>query len=92
MRNLLSRFIHNWIHAVKLQLVRQYQRLPLDDFPKMVIRNYDGEEEGIIVKPRERSKLEKESKMSKALPLSWGPASSHLIRNCRQPSSTAVLT
>jgi hypothetical protein len=42
--------------ALKLQLERQYQRLPLDDFPEMVIRDYDGEEEGMIRKPRERSK------------------------------------
>jgi hypothetical protein len=44
--------------AVKLQLVRQYQRLPLDDFPKTVIRDYDGEKEGMIRKPRERIKDE----------------------------------
>jgi hypothetical protein len=43
MINLLTRFISNWINTVKLQLVRQYQRLPLDDFPKIVIRDYDGE-------------------------------------------------
>jgi hypothetical protein len=29
--NLLTRFIRNWMDAVKLQLMRQYQRLPLDD-------------------------------------------------------------
>jgi hypothetical protein len=59
--------------SVKLQLVRQYQRLPLDDFPKTFIRDYDGEEKGMLRKPRKRSKLGKESKTSKALPLSWGP-------------------
>jgi hypothetical protein len=70
--NLLTRFIHNWMDAVKLQLI-QYQTLPLDNFPKMVIRDYDGEEKGMIRKPRERSKPGKGSKMSKALPLSQGP-------------------
>jgi hypothetical protein len=54
----LTRFIHNRMDAVKLQLVRQYQRLPLDDFPKTVIRDYDGEKEGMIRKPRERIKDE----------------------------------
>jgi hypothetical protein len=70
MINLLTRFICNWINAVKLQLVREYQRLSLNNFPETVIRDYDVKEEGT---PRERSKLEKEPKMSKALPLSWGP-------------------
>jgi hypothetical protein len=60
--NLLTRFSRNQMDTVKLQLVRQYQRLPLDDFPKTVIR-----------KPRERSKPGKGSKTSKALPLSRGP-------------------
>jgi hypothetical protein len=36
--NLLARFICNRMDAVKLQ----YQRLPLDDFPETVIRDYDG--------------------------------------------------
>jgi hypothetical protein len=40
--NLLARFICNWMQAVKLQLVRKYQRLPLDDFPETIIRDYDG--------------------------------------------------
>jgi hypothetical protein len=40
--NLLTRFIRNWMDAVKLQLARPYQRLPLDDFPKTVVRDYDG--------------------------------------------------
>jgi hypothetical protein len=73
MRNLLTRFIQNQINAVKLQLVRQCQRLPLDNVPKTVIREYDGEEEGVIRKPRERSKLGKEPAFGKALPLSQGP-------------------
>jgi hypothetical protein len=34
--------------------VRQYQRLSLNNFPETVIRDYDGEEEGMIRKPRER--------------------------------------
>jgi hypothetical protein len=33
--NLLTRFICNRINTIKLQLVKQYQRLPLDDSPKM---------------------------------------------------------
>jgi hypothetical protein len=44
MINLLTRFIHNWMNAIRLQLVRQYQRLPLDAPPhprKMVIRDYE---------------------------------------------------
>jgi hypothetical protein len=52
MRNLLTRFIQNQINAVKLQLVRQYQWVPLNNIPKTVIRDYDGEEEGMIRKPR----------------------------------------
>jgi hypothetical protein len=40
--NLHTRFITNRMDTVKLQLVRQYQRLPLDDFPKIVINDYDG--------------------------------------------------
>jgi hypothetical protein len=32
--------------------VRQYQRLPSGDFPKMVIRDYEEYEEGMIKKPR----------------------------------------
>jgi hypothetical protein len=39
--NLLTRFIHNWMNAIRLQLVRQYQRPPLDDSPEMVIRDYE---------------------------------------------------
>jgi hypothetical protein len=39
--NLFTRFICNWMNTVRLQLVRQYQRLPLDDSPKMVIRDYE---------------------------------------------------
>jgi hypothetical protein len=39
--HLLSRFIRNKMNAVRLQLVRQYQRLLLDDSPEMVIRDYD---------------------------------------------------
>jgi hypothetical protein len=39
--NFLTRFIRNWVNAIRLQLVRQYQRLPLDDSPKMVIRDYE---------------------------------------------------
>jgi hypothetical protein len=39
--NLLTRFICNQMNAVRLQLVRQYQRLPLDDAPEMVIRDYE---------------------------------------------------
>jgi hypothetical protein len=39
--NLLTRFIHNWMNAGRLQLVKQYHRLPLDDSPKMVIRDYE---------------------------------------------------
>jgi hypothetical protein len=31
--NLFTRFISNRINTVRLQLVRQYQRLPLDDSP-----------------------------------------------------------
>jgi hypothetical protein len=42
MINLLARFIRNRMDTVKLQLVRQYQRLPLDDIPETVIRDYDG--------------------------------------------------
>jgi hypothetical protein len=38
---LLTRFICNHTNTVRLQLVRQYQRLPLDDSPKMVIRDYE---------------------------------------------------
>jgi hypothetical protein len=83
--NLLPRFIHNWINTVKLLLVKLYQRLSLNNFPEIVIRDYDGEEEGMIRKPGERSKLGKEPKMNKACPLSWGPASSYLVRNCRWP-------
>jgi hypothetical protein len=48
--------------TVKLQLVRLNQRLPLDDIPETVIRDYDGQEEGIIRKPGERSKLGKRIK------------------------------
>jgi hypothetical protein len=34
--------IHShWMNAIRLQLVRQYQRLPLDDSPEMVIRDYE---------------------------------------------------
>jgi hypothetical protein len=55
------------MNDIKLQLVRQYQRLPLDDFPKMAIRDYDGKEEGIIRKPGERSRAGRISK-SKDLP------------------------
>jgi hypothetical protein len=55
------------MNDIKLQLVRQYQRLPLDDFPKMAIRDYDGKEEGMIRKPAERSRMRRRSK-SKALP------------------------
>jgi hypothetical protein len=47
--------------------------VPLNNIPKTVIRDYDGEEEGMIRKPRERSKLEKEPETSKAIPLSQGP-------------------
>jgi hypothetical protein len=50
--NLLTRFICNWVNVVRLQLVRQYQRLPLDDSPKMIIRDYEEKEEGMIKKPR----------------------------------------
>jgi hypothetical protein len=32
--------------------VRQYQRLPLDDSPKIVIRDYEKLEEGMIKKFR----------------------------------------
>jgi hypothetical protein len=39
--NLLTRFICNRMNAVRLQLVRQYQRLPLDDSCEMVIRDYE---------------------------------------------------
>jgi hypothetical protein len=39
--NLLTGFICNWMNAIRLQLVRQYQRLPLDDSPKVVIRDYE---------------------------------------------------
>jgi hypothetical protein len=39
--NLLTRFICNQTDAVKFQLVRQYQRLPLDYSPKVVIRDYE---------------------------------------------------
>jgi hypothetical protein len=28
--NFLTRFIHNWMDTIKLKLMRQYQRLPLD--------------------------------------------------------------
>jgi hypothetical protein len=52
--NLLTRLICNQIDAVKLQLVRQYQRLPLDGFPETVKRDYDAEE-GMIRKPGKRS-------------------------------------
>jgi hypothetical protein len=34
----LTRFIRNWMNSIRLQLVRQYQRLPLDDTPEMVVR------------------------------------------------------
>jgi hypothetical protein len=54
------------MNAIKLQLVRLYQRLLLDDFPKMAIRDYDGKEEGMIRKPGERSRTRRRSK-SKAL-------------------------
>jgi hypothetical protein len=37
----LTRFIHNQMNAIRLQLVSQYQRLPLDDSPEMVIRDYE---------------------------------------------------
>jgi hypothetical protein len=70
--NLLIRFIYNQVNVIKLQLVRQYQRLPLDDFPEMAIRDYDGKEEGMIRKPGERSRMGRRSK-SKALPPCWGP-------------------
>jgi hypothetical protein len=40
--NLLTRFTHIWMDAVKLQLVSPYQILRLDDFPKTVIGDYDG--------------------------------------------------
>jgi hypothetical protein len=88
--NLLTRFIHNWMDAVKLQLI-QYQTLPLDNFPKMVIRDYDGEEKGMIRKPRERSKLGKNQRRVKPFPLARAPASSYLARNCGWPLFTAVL-
>jgi hypothetical protein len=39
--NLLTRFICNRMNTVRWQLVRQYQRQPLDDFHKMVIRDYE---------------------------------------------------
>jgi hypothetical protein len=39
--NLLNRFIRNQMDTVRLQLVRQYQRLPLDDSPEMVIGDYE---------------------------------------------------
>jgi hypothetical protein len=39
--NLLTRFTHDWMNSIKLKLVRQYQRLTLDDIPKMVIRDYE---------------------------------------------------
>jgi hypothetical protein len=90
--NLLPRFIRNRMDTVKLQLVRQYQRLPLDDFPEMVIRDYDGEEKGMIRKPRERSKLGKNQRRVKPFPLARAPASSYLARNCGWPLFTAVLT
>jgi hypothetical protein len=38
---LLTRFIRNQMNAIRLQLVRQCQRLPLDDSPKTVIRDYE---------------------------------------------------
>jgi hypothetical protein len=62
MINLLTSFIHNRMDTVKLQLVRLNQRLPLDDIPETVIRDYDGQEEGIIRKLGERSKLGKRIK------------------------------
>jgi hypothetical protein len=39
--NLLTRFIHNQMNTIRLQLVRQYQRLPIDDSLEMVIRDYE---------------------------------------------------
>jgi hypothetical protein len=39
--NLITRFTCNQMNTVRLQLVRQYQRLPLHDSPKIVIRNYE---------------------------------------------------
>jgi hypothetical protein len=42
------------MNAVRLQLVRQYQRLPLDVSPKMVIRDYEELKEGMIKKPRRK--------------------------------------
>jgi hypothetical protein len=39
--NLLTRFIHNQMDTIRLQLVRQYQRLPIDDSSEMVIRDYE---------------------------------------------------
>jgi hypothetical protein len=89
--NLLTRFIYNRMNAIKLQLVRHYQTLPLDDFPEMAIRDYDGKEEGMIRKPGERSRTGIRSK-SKALSPCQGPTSSYPVRNYGHTSSTAVLT
>jgi hypothetical protein len=31
----------HWMTTIRLQLVRQYQRLPLDDVPEMDLRDYE---------------------------------------------------
>jgi hypothetical protein len=81
--------------AVKLQLMRQYQRLPLDDrwHPRNShkglwwIRGGNDKETQREIKARE-----KDQRQVKPFPLARAPASIYLIRNYEWPSSTAVLT